>query len=310
MRELSIACLLATLSFGTLARAQAAADEAPAPSRPFEHAAFEDLVVPDAEPDEQVSLARALAAEGAASLARDELETAARQLEVSYRLEPAVDVLLPLGVALLRLGRHLAAAERLERYLGQDASIATEGRRQAEQALAEARRHFASVTVLTDPPGARLSLDGRLLGASPLAAPLVLPRGGYLLRAQLDGYRDAVEQLVVAGGAPQDLLLRLAAIRAPERRGIAIGLWVTAGLAIASAAVLIPAIVIAVQRTTAYEAQDPLERTGADREAAEAWQTTSFVMAGVTGSAAVSAVTLGLVRTLGGRGDRARGGRR
>lgn len=307
MRELSIACLLATVSFGTVARAQAATEAAPAASRPFEQAAFDDLVVPDAEPEEQHALALALAAEGEASLACGELETAARQLEVSYRLEPTTDVLLPLGTALVRLGRYLAAAERLERYLGEGVAVAAAARGRAEQALAEARRHFASVRVLTDPPGARLTLDGRALGASPLPAPLVLVRGEYLLRAQLDGYGDAVERLAVAGGAPQELLLSLEPLRAPDRRGLVIGTWVSAGVAIASAAVLIPAIVMAVKLTTEYEGT---EYPSADqRRSAEGWTTASYVAAGVAGAATVTAVTLALVRARGARPGRGRGAR-
>jgi tetratricopeptide (TPR) repeat protein len=294
MRELSIACLLATMSFGTAARAQAAIDGAPAPARPFEEAAFDDLVVPDAEPGEQIALARALAAEGEASLARGDLETAARQLEVSYRLEPSAEVLRPLGVALAGLGRYLAAAERLERYLDEGETVAAEARRQAEEALGEARQHFATVTLLTDPPGARLSLDGRLLGASPLPAPLVLAAGEYALRAQLDGYGDAVERLAVGGGAPQELLLRLAPLGAPERRGLVIGTWVAAGVAIASAAALVAAIAMAVKLATEYDATE--YPTSDQRREAAGWATASYVVAGVAGAATVTAVALAIAR--------------
>jgi hypothetical protein len=296
------------LLFGAAAGAQGEAETAaPAVSRPFEHASFDDLVVPDAEPEERLPLALALAAAGLESLGRGEHEAAARQLEVSYRLNADTELLLPLGLSLIRLDRHLAAAERLERYLAEGTSIAAEGRAQAERGLIEARSHFAALSVDTDPPGALLSVDGRPVGAAPLREPLVVTRGEHLLRARLDGYRDAVERLVIEGGAPQEVLLDLEPLLRPERRGLRVGLWVTVGIALASAAVLVPAVVLAVMRTD--ELEDAEFPTDAQHDAALAWQTTSYVMGGVAGASAVSAVVLGLIRTFGGRRvhDRGRG---
>ena len=272
---------------------------------PFSHEPFDDLLVPDVEPEERVALASTLASEGQRSFESGDFDTAARQLEVSYRLTPSSDVLLTLGLALAELGHHMAAAERLERYL-QGEAIEAEQRGRAEQALSQQRSHFAAVNVSTEPSGARISLDGRPQGTSPLPEPLLLVRGEYLVLAQLEGYSDETERLTVEGGAPVELLLRLqpvgGATEPPpaesDGRGLTIGFWASLGITLASAAAMVTTVVFANLRGN--ELRDAYYPDSEMSRSASAWGVSSYALSGVTGAAGVVTLVLGLIRALGG----------
>jgi len=264
-------------------------------ARPFNDNPITDLVVPDVEPEDRAALAEALAAEGDASFERGDHATAARQLEVSYRLAPDAERLLNLGLSLLELGYYRAAAERLERYLEESVTTVAERRERAEAALDQARQHIAAVRVETEPTGARLLLDGQTVGTTPLADDLVLDAGDYRLVAQLDGHRDAEEALHVEGGAPMDLLLHLEPLRrAPS--GLSVGLWTSLGLSLACAAVLVPSIVFAFQRTD--ELRTEQFPSSGMRTSAITWRATSYAMAGATGAATVSTVVFAVLRSM------------
>lgn len=263
-------------------------------ARSFELNPFEDLVVPEVELEDAASFAQALSSEGVASYENGDYETAARQLETSYRILPQADHLDVLGLALAALGHNRAAAERLDRFLEEGAMIHAGRRERAETALREVRQHFAMVSVASEPTGARLSLDEEPAGTTPLQLPLLVNVGAHQLRAQLDGYRDAMEELVVEGGSVVELLLHLEPLEAPRGRGIDIGMWTSIGITLACAALLVPSIVFAVVRTD--ELNEAAYPTSTMRRSAVAWRATSYAMAGTVGVATIGAVVLGVLR--------------
>lgn len=266
--------------------------------RSFEHNPFEDLVVPEVEPEDQESFAQALVSEGVTSWESGDHETAARQFEVSYRILPVAEHLDVLGLALAALGHYRAAAERLARFLEEGAIIDAERRERAETALSEARQHFGTVSVRSDPMGARLSVDDVPAGTTPLPSPLLLDVGAHRVHARLDGHRDADEELEVEGGSTVNLLLRLEPIEAAGRRGHDIGMWTSVGITLACVAVLVPAIVFAVVRTD--ELNEAIYPTSMMRRSAVSWRTASLVLGGAAGATTISAVVLGVLRSRGG----------
>jgi hypothetical protein len=269
--------------------------------RSFEQDPFDDLVVPEVEDQDRVALAQALTAEGLSSYENGDHETAARQLEVSYRIRPDAENLDILGLALLALGHHSAAVERLTRYLDEAASIDSERRERAETALAQTRQRFARLSVSTAPLGARLSVDGESVGVSPLDTPLSVSGGAHSIRAELAGYHDATEEIVVDGGADMELLLNLEPIDGAGRQGLNVGFWSTIGITIAFAVALVPAIAFAVIRTN--ELNEVMFPTSSMRRSAVAWRASSLVLGGLTGASTLGAVVVGLLRV---RNERSR----
>jgi hypothetical protein len=62
------------------------------------------------------------------------------------------------------------------------------------------------------PPGARLTLDDRVVGRFPLAGPMRLAPGRYRLVAELAGYRDYQDMLRITG-EDQEIRLRVRLVR-------------------------------------------------------------------------------------------------
>jgi hypothetical protein len=276
---------------------------------PFEVDPFEaPFALENVDVAERPALAEALAVEGRAAVERREWEQAARSFEVSYRLRQDAGILLPLARALERIRRYAAAAERLERYLAEAAALSEQERAALEQELRAMRRQFARVTVRTAPEGALVSIDGRSLGESPLGSALLLDHGNYLLEAHLEGFADGRQELAVAGGRELDVLIELAPLRAAGRHGprwtsaLEVALWTTVGLAAASAIALAATGGVALDLWGDLE-QDP-DRGPEETDRLDGLLGASYGLIGVTAAAAVAAVTLAVLRTVGG-GDAA-----
>ncbi len=264
----------------------------------FEHNPLDNLIVPDVEGQERVALARDLREAGLGELEAGNWDTAARQLEVSYLLVPTPEVLLPLSRALRELGFHRAALERLQRFF--EGSTDTAARAQAQRELQSLRQHFGQVTLSTDPAGARVFLDGRDLGTTPLDEPLLLDSGGHHARAELEGYQPATRQVTVGAGESLDLLLTLEPAREPsDNRGLTAALWSMVGLTAAGAVALVVTAVLGTGGADELEAQ--LDPTGADAAAVERLMNASFWMAGTTAATGAAAIVLAVLRA---RADR------
>lgn len=261
----------------------------------FHYEPFTDLVIPEAEGEERLELAQALAAQAVENLAADQSETAARQLEAAYALHPDLALLLPLGRAYSRLGHYRAAVERLETYLERYSGLSAEGRGEAQALLERCQRQFSEVSISTAPPGAQFSIDGSLLGETPLDEPIELAVGEYAVSATLAGYHEAAETLEVPGGEPMELLLRLRPLTQRAPRGLSIGLWTSVGVLAASAVMMAVSFVVAVQRTE--ELQAARFPTTEMNQAARSWWTVSWVTAGITGASTLSAILFGLSRS-------------
>jgi tetratricopeptide (TPR) repeat protein len=127
-----------------------------------------------------------------------------------------------------RIRVHLAAAyqalghwEDADRYLTLALEAATDPYVQKNQAiLADARRtideHLATLELTGDPPGARVSLNGRSLGTLPLSHPVRVEAGTYTLEVQLDGHYPVQRSLVLAGGALARERVSLAPLAQPS----------------------------------------------------------------------------------------------
>jgi len=258
---------------------------------PFAHNPIEDLVVPEVEPDDVEEFSEALAEQALSNLNGGAVETAARQLEVSYIMFSRRDLLLPMARAMAELGYHQAAVERAERFLQDASEIDGEARQAAETIIRESRGHFAAVHIDSEPQGARILIDGRYQSDTPSSH--VLSRGEYRLRLHLEGYQDFGEQLVVQGGAPMELMYNLEPLLQVEgpSRTLTIALWSTVGVASASAVMLVVTHAVAGMRWT--EAEEAAgDYTDDYRTNVYIWRNSAVAMAIVTTSIASAAVAL------------------
>jgi len=82
-----------------------------------------------------------------------------------------------LAQAEMATGRHREAAEHLQIFLDYAVGLNPADRKTAEDLLIEAQSKLAIVTVNVDKPGAKITVDGRILGTSPLTEPVLVDAG-------------------------------------------------------------------------------------------------------------------------------------
>lgn len=136
------------------------------------------------------------------------------EFQAAYDLSHRPTVLYNLGVAHQALHHYPEAARAIERYL-RESNLTPERRAPVEQGLAEIRNFIAHVTLAGLPDGAAVTIDGEPAGISPFAGPVAVGTGRHVVAAHLDGYRDAQETLLIAGGQQREVRLTLHATAGP-----------------------------------------------------------------------------------------------
>lgn len=111
---------------------------------------------------EDLPRARVLDREGAKAYAEGRYNDAVRYFEEAYRLGGPPFELWNLAKCYLRLDQPEHAAELLERYLATP-NLASDDREEATQQLDTLRKRSSTLTVASSPPGAQVSIDGKIV---------------------------------------------------------------------------------------------------------------------------------------------------
>jgi hypothetical protein len=129
----------------------------------------------------------------------------------AHSLSPSARTLAQIGLAEGSLRRWLDAEGHLVAALDAHDTPWIENRRNREaleQALVSVRRHIGGVTVL-GPEGAEVSVDGKVAGRLPLAAPLRLAEGEARIDGTAAGRKPATASVTVVGGETSTVILEL-----------------------------------------------------------------------------------------------------
>ncbi|WP_437924576.1 PEGA domain-containing protein [Sorangium sp. So ce291] len=162
-----------------------------------------------AEADALTDKARQLYDEGLAALNRSRWAEAHASFLAAWRIKRHYQIASNLGVAELRLGKHRDAAEHLSWYLREAPAERTAQRQRAEALLKEALAKVATITATTVPEGAEVTVDGVVIGRTPLPLPVFLDPGRHVIGAELGGYKPGQEQIEPAAGDAIGVALHL-----------------------------------------------------------------------------------------------------
>jgi hypothetical protein len=130
---------------------------------------------------------------------------------------PSARTLAQMGLAEGSLRRWVDAEGHLAEALATHDTPWIENRRTREaleQALSAVRSHIGSVAVV-GPAGAEVSIDQKVVGRLPLAAPLRLPEGTVHVRGSALGHKPVTVETVVAGGGEITVMLDLGLAQPP-----------------------------------------------------------------------------------------------
>ena len=132
------------------------------------------------------------------------------EFERAYQLSNNYKVLYNIGQVRIQLGRYAKAKEALEEYLKIGGSnLSTERTQAVNKDLATLAERTASLNVVTKEDGADISLDGKVIGTSPLTAPVIVDAGEHTLVLHKSGFYDSAQSVTLAGHDQIDLTVEL-----------------------------------------------------------------------------------------------------
>jgi tetratricopeptide (TPR) repeat protein len=146
--------------------------------------------------------------EGLAASNDQRFGEAAVEFEKAYALWPDFRVLYNIGKVRMALGRFAEGVDAFEAYLEKGGDeIAPERKQEVRDAIAAQQAHLATVTVRASPDGAEIRVDGKLVGLSPLAAPVRVTEGKHTIEALLPSRPVQLRELDLPGASTIDVVL-------------------------------------------------------------------------------------------------------
>jgi hypothetical protein len=137
------------------------------------------------------------------------------EFKQTYATLPNPVVLYNIGLVYAAMGRPVDAVEALKQ-VAEDQSLSAAQRERAQKTLADQGARIGRLSITSNPPGARISVDGVDLATTPLSAPLQVATGTHVVGAVAEGYALARKEVVVAGNAEASLHFEL--VRSTARR--------------------------------------------------------------------------------------------
>ena len=154
--------------------------------------------------------ARSLHVEGAKLYDEGKYEQAYVAFVAAWALKKHPQIAGNLADCEMKLGKYRDAAEHYRFITGNvSGDVKPEDQRRAEGRLKEVQQKIATVEIAVSVAGAELSLDGALLGKSPLAESLFLDPGRHTIAARLDGYAPMTQPIDAAAGSTQAVRLEM-----------------------------------------------------------------------------------------------------
>lgn len=138
--------------------------------------------------------------EGVALFDAGKYEEARAAFLQSYALKPHPVTLLNLGISEVRSSHPVAGGNHLQQFLREAPDAKPEDRTSALQGIEDAKRRSAQIVVTVDAAGADVSIDGTLVGKSPLPDPIFVEPGARTVLATL-GTQNAMARVDAKRGA-------------------------------------------------------------------------------------------------------------
>jgi hypothetical protein len=152
--------------------------------------------------------ARALFKEANRLLAEKDFVAALDMFRAAYNRWPNPKILLNIGTTLRSLGRDAEAADAYEKYL-REGKPDPKRKAEVDAILKELSTRLAKLRIEVNEPGARVLVDGKVVGESPQAITLRVEGGTHTIVAEKQGYPAAAATVQIAAGQERVVELRL-----------------------------------------------------------------------------------------------------
>jgi len=117
-----------------------------------------------------------------------------------YEIQPHYAVFYNIAQAHIALARPVEAVEALQRYLKEGGREIKPSRRSlVEKEIVKQNARIATLSIIVQPDGAAIRLDGNDIGTAPIKEPIRLGLGTHVVAATLAGYKMASQNIELAG---------------------------------------------------------------------------------------------------------------
>jgi hypothetical protein len=152
--------------------------------------------------------AQVLLREGAQHYEQAEYAAALAKFEQAYALFPSPNLLFNIGQASRELGRPLDAIDAFERFLAEVAEAPLEMFDEAKRSVAELSTQIGKLLIECPLPGAVIAVDGKKVGEAPIKDLVRVAPGRHQVTATHPSVLPAIEDVTVAVGTVQTVVLR------------------------------------------------------------------------------------------------------
>jgi len=210
--------------------------------------------------DETRDSARAHYARGLELAGQQGYEAALQEFNEAYAQSPQFAVLYNIGLAEVALDHTMEAIETFSQYLQEgQGSVPLARRQQVRGLIALLQARLAELSITTDRPNARVTIDGRELGPTPLAKPVRLGPGTHRIAVASEGAPTVIRIVTLTEAEHQTLELQLPAPSA-KAAAEAARAAVAEAVAAAAAATRAAAVAEAAARVATAASLSPAER--------------------------------------------------
>ncbi len=189
------------------------------PASPASAAAATAAPAANARQEELRAAARARLVEGVEFLRQGQYTAALARFDQAYAMVPSPNIHYDRGLAYLGLGRNADALAAFDAFLSEADNPPPGTRERAARGRVSLRAQVATLAVTSDPPGAEVTVDGRLRGVTPVGGSIYLDPGTHEVSARNRATGIVASQQVAAlPGQTLSVTLRLGAgpARSPE----------------------------------------------------------------------------------------------
>lgn len=165
------------------------------------------------KPSAQVKKARDLWYRGVDAFRAGNYEEARRAFAECYQLMPKSDVLRNLSISEIQSGHYVSAARHLKQLLASPGDLPSNVREEANSRLAQAEAQIGQLKIGVDIAGAEISIDGNVIGRSPLEGSWYIEPGQHEILVSKAGYPVESRQVFALAGVAIPIDVSLETLR-------------------------------------------------------------------------------------------------
>jgi hypothetical protein len=162
--------------------------------------------------------AQTLLKEGAALYEKGDMVPALEKFEAAYAAFPSPKLLFNIGQTTRSLGRLTEALDAFQRFLSEESAAPSDMRTMALTAVSELQTKLARLRILCTAEGAEITVDGKVVGNTPLSGETWVMPGSHQVTARHPEYPPALVQVDVAPEAVHEVRLDVQSVPLPAQR--------------------------------------------------------------------------------------------